>query len=96
MAPFTRRGFGRIYVLDPDNIQAVKDEIMAMDEEEFNNYLPNDLIAPFSEYPRLVYTHKFDAICLNRLAARLWSRGVYVFCLDNGRADFFMTDDESE
>jgi len=87
MSTFTKKGYGRIYCLNPDDVQAVKDEIKVMDEFEFG-YLPKDLIAPFSEYPMLKYTHKFDALNLNLLTARLWQKGIYIFCLNNGRIEF--------
>lgn len=84
---FTTKGYGRIYVDRPENVQVVHDEIRAMDAFEYD-YLPTDFVAPFSEYPKLKYTHKFDALDLDNLTARLWFKGIHIFCLDNGFSGF--------
>lgn len=81
---FTTKGYGRIYVDKEENIEKVKNIIKLIDEYEYDGYFPKDLVALFSEYPKVVYTHKFDAIDLNELTARCWENGIYVFCLDNG------------
>ena len=86
-ASFTRKGYGRIYVDDPEHVQIVKDEIKAMDEFEFE-YLPSDFITTFDHYPELAYTHKFDALDYEALTARLWKRGIKIFCVSNGRSDW--------
>ena len=86
MRTFTHKGYGRIYVEHLANIGAVRKEIKEMDAFEYD-YLPNDLVAPFSDYPLLAYTHKFSDIDIDLLAARLWKKGVRVFCLDNGTSD---------
>lgn len=84
---FTRKGYGRIYVENESDIQSVKDAIKEMDECEFD-YLPDGLIAPFSEYPNVVYTGKFDDLNLDLLTAKCWTNGIKIWCLDNGRSDF--------
>ena len=84
---FTRKGYGRIYVMDASQIELVKGIIKKMDEFEYG-YLPDKLIAPFSEYPRLEYTHKFDSLSLNDLTAICLSKGIVIFCLDNGRGEY--------
>ena len=83
---FTRKGYGRIYVDKTENIDAVKNKIKELDEFEYE-YLPSDLIAPFSEYPKIVYTYKFDSLDINKLTAILWKEGIHIFCLDNGHDD---------
>ncbi len=83
MSAFTRKGFGRIYVENESLIENVKNIIKELDEFEFD-YLPNDLIAPFTEYPKLVYIHKFDGLCMNKLTSVCWIRGIKIFALDNG------------
>ncbi len=87
MDTFTKKGYGRIYVENAEDVQAVRDEIKAMDAFEFD-YLPSDLIAPFSEYPNVTYTHKFDALDHDELTVRLWMKGIKIFCLDNGHGDY--------
>ncbi len=83
MSALTRKGFARIYVEKPEDVEAVKKIIKKLDEFEFD-YLPESLIAPFSEYPELSYTGKFDALDMNRLTAECWKIGIKIWVLDNG------------
>lgn len=83
MRTLTRKGYGRIYVERATDIPAVKAIIAEMDESEIA-YLPADLIAEFSEYPKIVYTHKFCDLDMNALQAICWSRGIHVWVLDAG------------
>ena len=87
MKTFTRKGYGRIYVDLPTNVQIVEDIIYAMDAFEFE-YLPDNFVVPFREYPIVVYTHKFDALDINQLTAHCWKRGIHIFCFDNGVESF--------
>ena len=80
---FTRKGWGRIFVDKVANIAVVENEINAMSEFE-HEYLPDDFIAPFSDYPKLAYTYKFDDLDYLILTARLWKKGIHIFCVDNG------------
>ena len=75
---FQRTGYGRIYVENAEDIPRVRDIILAMDEFEFG-YLPSDLIAPWAEYPKVTYTHKFDSLNTNDLTAICWSRGIKIW-----------------
>lgn len=84
---FTRKGYGRIYVADPSKVEEVKQIIRNMDEFEFA-YLPKDMVAPFSEYPRVCYTSKFDDLDLHELTARCFSQGIYIWCCDNGHEEW--------
>jgi len=77
----TSKGFSRIYVVDQKAVELVKAIIKEMDEYEFV-YLPKDLIAPFSEYPKVVYTHKFDDLNIHHLTARCWSKGIHIWVFD--------------
>jgi DNA polymerase elongation subunit (family B) len=86
---FTRKGYGRIYVDDPEHIRLVMEEIRAMDEDEFS-YLPSEFITTFDQYPMLTYTHKFDELDFAALTARLWKRGIKIFCVDNGRQEYML------
>jgi hypothetical protein len=61
--------------------------LVELDQFE-HEYLPKTLIAPFSEYPALAYTHKFDGLCMNRLTAECWKRGIFVWVCDNGHAEY--------
>jgi hypothetical protein len=86
MAALTRKGFARIFVENPNDIDGVKNVIKEIDESEYG-YLPEKLIAPFSEYPNLCYTHKFDAIDMNILTAECWHRGIKIWVCDNGYSE---------
>jgi integrase len=90
MNTLTRKGYARIYVSKSEDVERVKQIIKELDEFEYE-YLPEDLIAPFTEYPRLAYTHKFDGLCMNRLTAVCWKRGIGIWVCDNGN-DEFMAD----
>ncbi len=84
---FTRKGYGRIYVVNKDDIAKVDSIIQQMDAFEYE-YLPDDFIAPFSEYPGLCYTHKFDGLDTNALTAICLKQGISIFCCDNGYNEY--------
>jgi len=84
---FTRKGYGRIYVENEQDIEKVDKIIKEVDEFEYY-YLPSKYIAHFSEYPKVIYTHKFDDIDINYLTALCWHRGIKIFCLDNGHSEY--------
>lgn len=86
MNTFTRKGYGRIYVYNPADVEKVSEIIKVIDAFEWE-YLPNGFIAPFSEYPRLAQVHKFSDLDIDLLTAICWTRGVLVWCLDNGHAE---------
>lgn len=68
--------------------------IKELDEFEFN-YLPTGMVAPFSAYPKLVYTHKFDGLCMNKLTATCWNRGIHIWVCDNGHCEILSKDGEA-
>ena len=79
----TSKGYARIYCENEADVAKVKAVIKELDEFEYG-YLPPDLITAFSEYPELVYTHKFGDLDMNLLTAVCWSRGIKIWVLDNG------------
>ena len=83
----TRKGYARIYVEKLEDVSKVAGIIKEIDEFE-HEYLPNDLIAPFAEYPNLAYTYKFDGLCMNKLTAICWSRGIKIWVCDNGDSEW--------
>lgn len=87
MNTLTRKGYGRIYCAKPEDVEKVSAIIKELDAFE-HEYLPKNLIAPFSEYPKVSYTHKFDGLCMNRLTAECWKRGIFIWVCDNGNAEF--------
>lgn len=70
-----------------DDIDKVKKIIKELDEFEYD-YLPEDLIATFDEYPKLAYTHKFDALYMNVFSATCWKRGIHILIIDNGSNEY--------
>jgi hypothetical protein len=82
----TKKGWGRIYVADPKFVDAVKRIIRELDEFEYT-YLPEGMVCGFSEYPRLVYTHKFCDMDMNLLTAACWNQGIWIWVCDNGYSE---------
>ncbi len=80
---FTRKGYGRIYVRNDKDIELVNRIIKAIDEFE-HSYLPPDFITNFNEYPKVIYTHKFDSLDLELLSVRCFAAGCPVLCVDAG------------
>jgi len=93
MKTLTRKGYGRIYVTKPEDVEKVAAIVKELDEFE-HGYLPANLIAPFSEFPRLTYTHKFDGLCMNRLTSACWTKGIYIWVCDNGTIEHMGNDAE--
>lgn len=81
------KGYARIYVDKPEDVPRVEEIIKELDAYE-HEYMPKGIVAPFSEYPRLVYTHKFDALDMNHLTALCWLRGIKVWVCDNRSQDW--------
>ena len=81
-----------LYCQNPDSIKAyngaVKSDIDALkrlikeiDEFEYG-YLPDDLIAVFSEENmKSVYTYKFDDLNMTEVMCRAWAKGIKCFCV---------------
>jgi hypothetical protein len=82
------KGYGRIYVDKHENIGAVIDIVEEIDQFEID-YLPKDLVAHISEYPEVVYTHKFDDMDLDILVALCWSRGIHIWVYDTSMDDYY-------
>ena len=87
MNTFDAKTYGAIYVYDPENIQKVKDVIRDMDDLEFE-YLPDELIKPFSDYPNVSYTYKFDDLDLDALTAKCWSKGILIWIFKSGNEKY--------
>ena len=76
MRSFPYKGFGRIIVDKPEDVQKVKDILKAMDEFEFG-YLPEDLIAVRGEPDHNVYVGKFEPD-LDKLEALCKAKGIEI------------------
>lgn len=87
MSSLPRKGYARIYVAHPDDVPKVEAIIKELDAFE-HEYLPTGLVAPYTEWPRLVYTHKFDGLCMNRLMGECWKRGIHAWVCDNGKVEY--------
>lgn len=81
MNNLTHKSYGAIYLNNIEDIEKVKSIIKEIDEFEFE-YLPKDLIKPFSEYPMVCYTHKFSDLDTDALTATCWSRGIFIWVFD--------------
>jgi len=87
MNTLTRKGFGRIYVENEGDIDKVKAIIEKMDALEYD-YLPDGLIALYTDYPDVVYTHKFDDLDMDALTAICWARGIHIWVFDAGYTEY--------
>lgn len=87
MRKMTRKGWGRLYVKEVADVGEVRAIVKEIDEFEAG-YLPDDLIAPFSEYPRVTYIGKFCDMDIDALIATCWHRGIMVWCFDCGSEEF--------
>lgn len=87
MNTLTRKGYGRIYTETEENVEQIKHIIMEIDPYEFG-YLPRDLITTFDHYPEVVYTHKFNDLDMDGLAASCWKRGIKMWVFDAGYEEF--------
>ena len=87
MRTFQYKGYGRIYLEHAEHIAIVREIIKEMDAFEYD-YLPTDMIATMDEYPKLTYTHKFDTVDLDLLAAKCWMRSIPILVVCNGGSEF--------
>lgn len=85
----TRKGWARIYVAKAEDVARVESVIMDLDAFE-HGYMPTGIVAPFSEYPKLVYTHKFDGLDMTKLTAVCWKCGIYIWVCDNGYEEYLV------
>lgn len=78
---FPRKGYGRLFVEKENDIDALKKLIKEIDEFEYG-YLPDDLIAVFSEENmKSVYTYKFDDLNMTEVMCRAWAKDIKCFCV---------------
>ncbi len=83
----SHKGYGRIYVDTQENIEKVKCIIKEMDDYEFE-YMPKDLIAVYTEYPRTCYIGKFSDLDMDKLTAKCWAHGIKVWVFDSGQCEY--------
>lgn len=77
------KSYARIYCFLSEHVPEVVKVIQELDPFEAE-YLPPDLVAPFSEYPQTAFTGKFDDFDMDFLTVNCWHRGypIYVFSPD--------------
>jgi hypothetical protein len=83
MNPFVKKGYGRIYVMDPARVKQVAEIVREVDPDEFECYYPQGkrpLIAAWTGTVELVYTFKYEA-CMDTITARCWRAGIAVWCI---------------
>jgi len=73
---FMRKGYGRIFVRQEDDIQKLKDLIKELDDYEYS-YLPDDLITVFDfENLESTYLHKFCDMNMQMLKIECFRRNI--------------------
>ena len=88
MNTFTKKGYGRIYVSEMGNIPRIKEIIKDMDDFEYT-YIPWDhLFADPSEYPKVIYIHKFSDLDIDELTYRCFLERIFIFCFDAGYNEY--------
>lgn len=87
MNKMAHKGYGRIYVKDADDIENVKSIIKDIDEFEYE-YMPDNFVTTFHEYPKVIYTHKFSDMDMDQLTATCWSRGIYIWVFNSGSNEY--------
>ncbi len=86
---FTKKGYGRIYVLDPGKISQAVAIVRSVDESECS-YYPEGLIVPWEGKVELIFTHKFES-CMDTITLRCWRERIAVWCISQ-RNEFFGDD----
>lgn len=81
----TYKGYGRIYVLDPERVEDVIETIREMDPDEFT-YMPQGLVTSWSEYPKVKYIAKFEPDT-DALMAICFAKGIAIWIFDSGNND---------
>lgn len=93
--PFLKKGYGRIYVLDPLKIARVLEIVREVDPLEFEVYYPKaapGIVAPWEGKVELVHTYKYEA-CMDTITLRCWRERIPVWCISQ-REESFGTDRE--
>jgi hypothetical protein len=78
----TYKGYGRIYVLNQDDVRKVRKILNDRDNWEYENYYPPSLITTLDKYPQTVYVGKFDL--WPGLEEECKKAGIPIFILDLG------------
>lgn len=81
------KGYGRIYCESGEHVKEVETIIEKIVGAFEFSYMPEGIVAPFSEYPKVVYTHKFDDWDTNNLTAYCWKRGIKIWVFDAGKIE---------
>lgn len=82
-----KKGYGRIYVLDPTKVTRVMEIGRELDRDEWDNYYAQGVVAPWEGKVDLIYTHKFEP-CMDALTLECWREKIAVWCISQ-RDEFF-------
>lgn len=81
---FVKKGYGRIYVMDPSKVGRVLEIVREVDPSEFDGYYPKkevpSMVAPFEGKVELVYTYKFES-SIDTITLRCWRERISVWCI---------------
>lgn len=86
MKTLTRKGYSRLYCENRIDIPGIINLLIQFDEYEFG-YMPDKWITTSDEYPKVVYTGKFDDIDIDEFTALCWKNGFKVWIFDAGNED---------
>lgn len=88
---FSRKGYGRIFVENPEDIQAVENIMKEHDSEEFEYYYPTGdyaggnnkrLVTTFSKDNfQSIYVGKFDDMDMTKILKKAWEKGIHCFAV---------------
>jgi hypothetical protein len=73
---FDYKGKGRIFTDSEENVSKIREIIRGIDEDEYEYYLPADLVAVYQGQIETVYTGKFDSFELSGLLERCRQEGI--------------------
>jgi len=88
MNTLSHKGYGRIYVDNIDNIPKVEEIIKETDDYEYEYYFHKEILAVCTEYPKVVYTHKFCDMDMDKLTAKCWAKGIHIWVFDARHEEF--------
>jgi hypothetical protein len=77
----TRKTYGRIFVQTQEDVERVLRIMKEIDAYEFEHYLPEKLVTPFSTDASLIYLHKFE-MDKNAICFKCWSESIPVWIVD--------------
>lgn len=87
MKKLHRKGYSRLYCENRIDIPNIRGLLKEFDQFEFE-YMPEKWITTSDEYPKVVYTGKFDDLDIDEFTAFCWKNGFRVWIFDAGEEDY--------